>query len=143
MAATTNELFGDQLTNLYGPVPSGVLESLPPAIAFVESIERLTDVRPSRTDVSGLESSSLTACGPAGTTFLTDAMNDAEASAVLGFSTRASEATTSAEVNVEPSSNLTPLRSWNVSTRLPSLNAQLVARSGVTWSLLLNCTSVS
>ncbi len=96
-------------------MPTGFFASVPAAIAFVDSIARLSVVRALSTDVSARESSSLTTYGPAGTIFVTVAMNEAEASAVFGFFARLSEATTFAEVNVEPSWNLTPLRSWSVS----------------------------
>lgn len=95
------------------------------------------------TAVSGRESWSLTTYGPAGTIFVTVAMNEAEASAVFGFLARLSEATTFADVNFEPSWNVTFLRSWSVSVRLPLLNFQLVARSGVISSLALYWTRVS
>ena len=62
---------------------------------------------------------------------------EAEASTVFGASTRFKDATTSAEVNLEPSSNVTPLRSRKAITRFPSLNIQLVARSGTNCSFLL------
>ena len=105
-------------------------------MAFVESMDRFTEVSPSRIEVSGLLSSNSTAYGPLVTKLFTADRYDAEASPVLGFSTRFKEATTFAEVNVVPSSNLTPLRSWKVITRLPLLNAQLVARSGTKFRFL-------
>jgi type III secretory pathway component EscT len=70
-------------------------------------------------------------------------MNEADASAVFGFLARSSDALTFADVNVVPSWNLTPLRSYSVSVLLPLLNFQLVARSGVTASFASYCTSVS
>src|ERR1700726_343852 len=60
-ALTVNESFGTQLTNWNGPVPTGVFESVPAAIDLVESIARLSEVRPSSTEVSGRDSSSFTA----------------------------------------------------------------------------------
>jgi hypothetical protein len=55
------------------------------------------------------------------TIFFTLARYEAEASPVLGAMARSSEATTLAEVKVEPSSKVTPLRSWKVISLLPSL----------------------
>jgi len=64
-------------------------------------------------------------------------MNDEAASAVFGFFTRLSEDTTFAEVKLVPSVNFTFFRSWKVMVFPPFENDQLVARSGVTWSLSL------
>ena len=55
-----------------GPVPSGILATVPALIALVDSIARLTEVRPSRTEVSAVFSTSLTLYLPSGTTLVTE-----------------------------------------------------------------------
>ena len=62
---------------------------------------------------------------------------------VAGFCARLTVAATSAEVNVWPSSNLTPLRSVKVTVLPPFETFHLVARSFEITSLLFSWTSVS
>ena len=71
-----------------------------------------------------------TALAPLAAKCVTDPMKEADGSAVLVACARWSEATTSADVIVLPSSNLTPVRNCRVNFLLPLEKAQLVARSG-------------
>ncbi len=50
----TNVLPGLQLENANGPVPSGVFANVPAVMALVDSMERFTEVKPSRIEVSAL-----------------------------------------------------------------------------------------
>ena len=124
-----------------GPVPSGWLAIVPAAIALAGRMDRLVVVSPYRIEKSGCVSWSTTVCGDGVEIDATVAMLDAAAAPVFGLSTRSSEALTSADVSVLPSSNLTPERKVNVTLLLSLLNVQLAARSGTTCRLELRVTS--
>ena len=104
-------------------------------------MDRLVVVSPYKIEKSGCVSCSTTVCGNGVEIDATVAMLDAAAAPVFGLSTRSSEALTSADVSVLPSSNLTPERKVNVTLLLSLLNVQLVARSGTTCRLELRVTS--
>ena len=142
MAVIVKEVLATNDEYTKGPVPSGWVAMVPAVIAAAGMIAMLTVASPSKTDTSGWLMVSTTVLGPDAAMLVTEPMNDADGSAVAVASARLSDATTSADVIVEPSSNLTFWRSCNVSVLLPFEKAQLVARSGTICRFAFSCTSV-
>src|SRR4051812_24029800 len=94
LASTVKVWLGVHSTNLNGPVPFGLSTTDPSAIAALDTMPRLSEVRPYSSDESGTFSVKTTSLAPDALTSATLARNDAEASAVAGSWTRFIDATT-------------------------------------------------